>query len=118
MAFFGVAEEDDGGLIVSDSYAGDAKNESALGSVEVYPCFVLEHDVSPHDNFIEILRKVLKNARIGKAKVAIEEKSLPVAAYRLISGVPQLRIDRRTNSAGKRAGCQDTARTRSAAGGG
>jgi Xaa-Pro aminopeptidase len=87
MAFFGVNEQDSGGLIISNSYAADANRESVLSSIEMYSCFDMNHDVSPRDNFIEALRKVLKNAGIGKAriKLGIEEKSFPAAAYRLIT---------------------------------
>lgn len=89
MAFFSVDESESGnsGLIVSDSYAADARQDSVLGSVHVYACVDLEHAVSPRDNFIDVLRNVLKNAGIGSARItlAIEEKSLPAAAYRLIA---------------------------------
>ncbi len=89
LAFFGVNQSDDGtsGLLVSDSYGAEAKQASALAAVHMYPCFDLEREISPRTNFLDALRKMLTVAGIENAaiKLAIEEKSLPAAAYKLLA---------------------------------
>jgi Xaa-Pro aminopeptidase len=91
MAYFavdaGAPARGESGLIVSDSYAAGATQASALGQVHMYACFVLDYDVSPRANYLDALRKVLRESGIGSTRktIAIEEKSLPVAAYRLIT---------------------------------
>lgn len=84
MAYFGV-DDSASGLIVADGYAGGAKKHSLLGEVSVAETTSLDYPVSPRDTFLDALRQALKQAGLsGKATVAVEEKSLPVAALRLI----------------------------------
>src|SRR3954470_10554646 len=51
MAFFDV-NGSGSSLIVSDSYAAGAKQNSALDEVHVHECFLLDRPVSPRENFL------------------------------------------------------------------
>ncbi len=73
------------GLVVADGYGSAAKQQSALDSVYVSETTSLDHPVSPYDTFLNALRQALRQVGLnGKATVAVEDKSLPVAALRLI----------------------------------
>lgn len=85
LALIGVRDSASG-LILSDSYAADARAQSLLADVVTHPVFVLERSVSPRDGFLGSLRDVLAAAglRNAHAKLAVEMDSLPAAALLLI----------------------------------
>jgi Xaa-Pro aminopeptidase len=86
MAYLGVTDSATG-LLVSDGYAGGARAQSALGELLVHEVFVLDRPVSPRDNFLNSVRETLHKAGLhhGKAKLAVEERTLPMAVQRLLA---------------------------------
>ena len=83
MALIGVGDSASS-LILSDSYAADAREHSLLDEVHAHPVFVLERPVSPRDGFLDSLRDVLTAAGLSGGKLAVEMASLPAAALLLI----------------------------------
>jgi Xaa-Pro aminopeptidase len=86
LAYFGVGD-DVGGLIVSDSYAGGARQHNTLGDVLTYPSFSVDGPTNPREGFLDALRGVLSAADLGSATLAVEMKSLSAAALQLINAL-------------------------------
>ncbi len=86
LALIGV-NESASQLIVSDNHAPSAKRHSALEAVHAHEIFNLERAVSARDNFCASLREVFQQAGLskGRAKVAVEEKTLPLIIARLLA---------------------------------
>lgn len=86
LAFFGV-NDPASALLVSDSYAADAKKQSALDEVLTHEVLVTERPISTRDNFLNSLRSALKKAGLGsgKARLAIEERTLPLFVARFLA---------------------------------
>ena len=73
-------------IIVSSFYGDWAAAQNALDEVVTYEVFGQWEPLSARDNFLEALRGVLKDLGVGtgKGKLAIEEKTLPAMALRLL----------------------------------
>ncbi|MCC6457768.1 MAG: aminopeptidase P family protein [Caldilineaceae bacterium] len=87
MALFGVSEPANI-LLANRYYAGSARQQSAFevvdfGILEVFEPF---HAQVSRDNFVAALRQTLRQANLGngKVKLAIEERTLPLIALRVI----------------------------------
>lgn len=74
-------------LLTGSGYTGLAKAASALDEVCGHDVVSMTDPVDARANFLDSLRSALKKAGLGsgKAKLAIEEKSLPAVALRLIT---------------------------------
>lgn len=86
LALFAI--RDSTSCLLVNAFCGDrAKAESALEQVLVHNVFGQFEPLSPKDNFIESLRWALQQAGLGrgKARLAIEEQSLPAVTLRLLS---------------------------------
>jgi Xaa-Pro aminopeptidase len=91
MALIGVTDSASG-ILVSSSYQGSAKAQSALDDVISYDVSALtSHNAPPppsatwiRDAFADAFRQTLKLIGL-KAKLAIEEKTLPAIALRILS---------------------------------
>ena len=89
MALFSV-KESASFLMVSNFLAGVASKQStfddvlAYGLIQLFPPY---EKTSPKDNFIGLLRGTLKKAGLGngRAKLAVEEGSLPAVVMRVLS---------------------------------
>jgi len=85
LALVGVADSATS-LIVSGGYDGGAKAQSVLDEVLAYESGFGMVPFSSRDNFLNRLRDTLRSAGLssGKVKLAIEEKTLPTLALRLL----------------------------------
>ncbi len=87
LAFLGVGDSASS-LIVAGSYEGWAKQQATVDEVASWDSNVIGvAPISPKDNFQQAFRAALKKAGITgstKAKLAIEEKSLPAVVLRLL----------------------------------
>ncbi len=89
MALFGV-NDSASFMLVSNFLIEAAKKQSTFDEVLHYNLIALFAPFekrSPKDDFIELLRGTLKKARLGngKARLAIEENSLPAIVVRLLA---------------------------------
>ena len=82
MALFGV-NDSAAMLLVSDAYTADAKAASTFDVIS-HSVFKLDEPVSPKTNFLWSLREALHTAGLGHGKLAVEERTLPVAVARLL----------------------------------
>lgn len=85
LALIGV-NESASSLLASAGYAGGARAGSALDEVIAHDVVDMNHPVDARANFLASVRDSLNNAGLGgaKGKLAIEEKSLPAVALRLL----------------------------------
>lgn len=85
MALVGVNDET-AYLLVGGFYEAWAKGQSEDFEVLPYPVFSGVEPVSGRDNFLRALHDLLHNAGLGsgRARLAIEEKTLPAVALRLL----------------------------------
>jgi Xaa-Pro aminopeptidase len=85
LAFVGV-KESASNLLVSSGYESAAKAQCALDEVLAYESGFAFYPFSSRDNFLTLLRDSLNKAGLssGKAKLAIEERTLPTLALRLL----------------------------------
>ncbi|MCC7448677.1 MAG: aminopeptidase P family protein [Anaerolineae bacterium] len=87
LALFGTGDANSS-LIVTSFYEGGAKQQATVDEVAVWDSNVIGNaPIVPKDNFLQALRAALKKAGITgstKAKLAIEEKTLPTVVLRLL----------------------------------
>ncbi len=74
-------------LLTGAGYLASAKAQAVLDTVVGYDVSSLTSPVDPRAMFLEQLRRILADAglRRGRGRLAIEEKSLPAAAARLVA---------------------------------
>jgi Xaa-Pro aminopeptidase len=85
LAFVGVGDSASS-LLVGSMYENGAKQQSVLDEVVSYETGLAYYRFSARDNFLKLLRDTLHKAGLssGKARFAIEEKTLPTIALRLL----------------------------------
>lgn len=83
LALVGV-KDSAAGLISADMYAGSAKARNESFELIMHPVFDGVKAVDRRESFLNSLRQTLKKAGVNGGKLAIEEKTLPAVALRLL----------------------------------